>query len=333
MTSPVEFDILTEHLRQKSIISNNQFLITNFTGSHQEKDISEGSNCQGFGRIHHFKFDKGKDWNQDPLPHQIAAWKLGRKFENKGRVQVFQFAACNCRCWYCYVDNNLLNASTAHAAFKTADELLDLYLQEKERPYIIDLSGGQPDIVPEWPICMMKALIKKELQDQCFLWLDDNLTTYNVWKYLKKPDFHLMHEYKNFGRVGCFKGYSPESFHENTNAPLEIFQRQIDIMSKWVNFGLDMYGYITLTTSNLNGVQPAIRKFMDTIQEKIHSNFLLRIVPLRIYPYGPTQDRMDKSRQNAIFNQYEVLKIWNEELANRYSKKERESPIYLIKID
>jgi len=220
----IDIDSIAASLRSKSIIGNNKFLISRFTNSTQEKDLSEGSNCQGFGRIHHFKFNKGKDWINDPLPHQVAAWKLGRSFYPEERVQVFQNAACNCRCWYCFVDYKLLSASKSNSDFKTADDLLDLYLQENKRPYIIDLSGGQPDIIPEWPVRMMEALIKRNLDDHCYLWLDDNLTTYNAWRYLTVKDFEVMRNFKNFGRVGCFKGFSPKSFHENTGAHPDIFK-------------------------------------------------------------------------------------------------------------
>jgi len=328
-----DIDKITANLRLKSIINNNQFLIANFSGSEQEKDFSEGSNCQGFGRIHHFKFDRGNKWAYDPLPHHVAASKLGLELKNEERVQVFQNAACNLKCWYCYVDYKLLSCPRLNAAFKTADELFDLYMQENERPYIIDLSGGQPDIIPEWPIRMMEAIIKRGMQHQCYLWIDDNLTSYNAWKYLLQSDFDLMRSYNNFGRVGCFKGFSPESFHENTGATSEIFKRQIDIMSKWVSLGLDMYGYIILTSSNLKGINPALNKFMDDIQDKIHPSFLLRIVPLEIFKFGPTRKRMKKWMQDALTNQYEILSIWNEELASRYSNTERKRPIYSIVIN
>ncbi|MES1181707.1 MAG: hypothetical protein ABUL44_02835, partial [Flavobacterium sp.] len=47
----------SQHLRSKAIDrENKKILITNFSGSDQEKDLSEPSNCNGFGRIRHFKF-------------------------------------------------------------------------------------------------------------------------------------------------------------------------------------------------------------------------------------------------------------------------------------
>jgi uncharacterized Fe-S cluster-containing radical SAM superfamily protein len=328
-----DIDAYAMKLRSKSIIGNNRFLITNYEGSNQEKDISDGSNCYGFGRIHHFRYNKGDDWVPDPLPHRVAAWKLGLPVKDTERVQVFQIAACNCRCWYCYVDYELLSASKKRAEYKSTDDLLDLFLQEKDCPNIIDLSGGEPDIVPEWSVRMMESLIRRNLHDKYYLWLDDNLTSYFAWDYLKDSDFELMRNYKNFGRVGCFKGFSPESFHENTQTQPEILKRQIDIMSKWVNLGLDMYGYITLTTSNLVGMRNSLKEFMDAIQKNIHPSFLLRIIPLKIISFTPNKNKMTEWKQRSLVNQFEVLSVWKDELQDRYSKTERDCPIYLIKLD
>jgi len=327
-------DLLAEELRKKSIIGVDKFLITNFRGSLQEKDFTKKPNCSNFGRIHHFKYDCGKDWVNNPLPEEVAAWKLGLPIEGLEKVQIFQNAACNWRCWYCYVDYDCLLASNDRAEFKTADDLIDLFLKEKDRPLTIDMSGGQPDIIPEWPIRMMEALIKRNLEKEYFLWLDDNLSLDFAWKYLTKSDFLLMKTYRNFGRIGCFKGFSPASFHENTNAPSELFKQQINIMSKWVKLGLDMYGYITLTSSKIEGVKTEIRSFMDAVQKEIHPNFLLRIVPLKIgIDFSPTKTRMTASHKKAYENQFEVLSIWKDELQTRYSKNELEQKIYLNKLE
>ncbi len=177
-TGLIDTDDYAKRLRSKSIIGNSSFLITNFKGSLQEQDISEGYNCQGFGRVHHFRDQKNPNWIPNPLPQQIAAWKLDFPVNELERAQVFQNASCNWRCWYCYVDFPLLGASRRFSNFKTADELLDLFLAERNRPKLIDLSGGQPDIIPEWPIRMMEALRKRGLQDEYFLWMDDNLSVY-----------------------------------------------------------------------------------------------------------------------------------------------------------
>jgi uncharacterized Fe-S cluster-containing radical SAM superfamily protein len=319
-------------LRGRSILGTDRFLVTKFPGSLQEKDITDGPNCEGYGRVHHFPYDRGPNWVVDPLPQQVAAWRLGEIAPEIGRAQVFQNASCNWRCWYCFVDFGLLSAVNKWADFKSADELLDLFLKEPDRPRIIDLSGGQPDIIPEWPIRMMEAIQRRNLEDEYFLWMDDNLSVYFAWDYLTPSDFKLMKSFRNFGRVGCFKGFSPSSFTENTNASPDLFERQIDIMSRWVKMGLDMYGYITLTASNLGGMHEALRLFMDSIQKKVCHYFPLRTVPLQVRQFTPTRTRMKEREERAMKNQFEILGAWSDELNARYSKRERNLPIYNVSL-
>jgi len=221
-------------------------------------------------------------------------------------------------------------ASRKHSEFKTADELLLLFLAEPKRPKLIDLSGGQPDIIPEWPVRMMEALKRKNLDDQYFLWVDDNLSVYFPWEFLSDNDFTLMRTYKNFARVGCFKGFSGESFQENTRARPELLTRQIDIISRWVKLGVDTYGYITLTTSSLNGMRGSLRAFMNSVQNKVGHFFLLRTIPLEILKFTPTTARMRDAERKAMENQYSVLAAWMDEIDDRFSSKERNLPIYCV---
>ena len=321
------------NLRARSFSKDGKFLITNFGDSLQEKDITEGSNCKGYGRVHHFKYSRDTNWTPNPLPQEVAAWKLGIRSESMMRAQVFQNAACDFRCWYCFVDFELLSALSGRSSFMSAEELLDLFMMEKDPACVIDLSGGQPDLIPEWPVRMMEALTRRKLQDKFFLWLDDNLSVYYAWEFLQNSDFQTMKEFRNFGRVGCFKGFSAESFHENTMARPELLKRQVDIMSRWVRTGLDMYGYITLTTSSLDGMRGKLRVFMDGIQSDISHSFLLRTVPLEIFAFSTTVTRMNPSHEKALKNQYEVLSAWKDELDLRYSRTERGRPIYSVSID
>ncbi len=76
---------------------------------------------------------------------------------------MFQNAACNWRCWYCFVPFDLLGA--AKGIWVTPRELVERYASVDPRPPMIDLTGGQPDLTPEWVPWMMKALIDARLQE------------------------------------------------------------------------------------------------------------------------------------------------------------------------
>src|SRR5215208_1671480 len=130
-------------------LDGHRLLITNFRGTEQEQDLSEPANCGGFGRIRHFRRATSVGWPPNPLPIEPACRALGKPAVETLRAQVYQNAACNWRCWYCYVPFELLSASPKYSAWLTPAQLLDLYLAQSDPPLVIDLTGGQPDLVPE----------------------------------------------------------------------------------------------------------------------------------------------------------------------------------------
>src|SRR5437667_10357577 len=144
--------------------------------------------------------------------------------------------------------------------------------------------------------------------------MDDNRSVYYPCEFLNDTELDLMKNYRNFGRVGCFKGFSGDSFRENTRARPEMLSRQVDIMSRWVKLGVDTYGYITLTTSSLNGMRSSLRAFMTSVQKKVGHFFLLRTDPLEILKFTPTTVRMRDAEKQAMENQYSVLAAWMDEI-------------------
>jgi hypothetical protein len=45
------------------------------------------------------------------------------------------------------------------------------------------------------------------------------------------------------GRVACFKGFDEASFTFNTKAAPELFDRQFDLMERYLHTGIDLYAY------------------------------------------------------------------------------------------
>lgn len=134
ITLPNQIDTgkFSGHLRTKAIdLEQKKILITNFQGSKQEEDLTEPPNCNGFGRIRHFKLDAGSGWIPNPLPILPAAKALSLKATSGIRAQVFQNSVCNWRCWYCFVDFRLLSGDQQHASFLSCDQMVDLYLHQQ----------------------------------------------------------------------------------------------------------------------------------------------------------------------------------------------------------
>lgn len=324
---------VSTHLRDKAIdIDRKAILITNFSGSEQEKDLTEPANCNGFGRVRHFKLDAGKDWIKNPLPILPAAKALNVKPESQIRAQVFQNSACNWRCWYCFVDFKLLNADSKHASFLTCNEMIDLYLKEENPAPMIDLTGGQPDITPEWIPWMMQTLKERGLDEKIYLWSDDNLSNDYLWKYLSNEQIDLMSSYKMYSRVCCFKGVDERSFSLNTKAEPSLFSNQFELCKRLLQINLDLYCYITITANTDTNFEMAVPKFLDSVQA-IDEMLPLRIVPLRIFDsFTPIANRMNNGLKDMLQGQYAAMKVWQRELAKRFSIEQLNRPITEIKL-
>lgn len=314
-------------LRRKGIdIERKAISITNFIGSKQEKDFTEPTNCNGFGRVRHFKLTTSSNWPDNPLPILPAAKALGLQPNSMIRAQVFQNSVCNWRCWYCFVDFSLLKGDEKHSSFLTGDELIEMYLKEPNPPAMIDLSGGQPDLTPEWVPWMMEGLMKKNLQDKVYLWSDDNLSNDYLWKYLSKEQIDMMLNYRLYSRVSCFKGIDERSFSLNTKAEPDLFVNQFDLCEKLIKTGFDLYGYITLTAETSTDFNSAVPRFLDLLQQK-HELFPLRVIPLEVKMYNPLEPRMTSTFKDMMAGQYLAMQVWDSELKKRFTPEQLILPI------
>lgn len=175
---------------------------------------------------------------------------------------------------------------------------------------------------------MADELHRRGKSNSVFLWSDDNLSNDYLWKYLTTLEIERLASYKNYARVGCFKGYDEHSFSFNTRAEPALFLRQFDLMSRLVRAGFDVYGYATFTSDDRSSISSKIRRFVDLIQESISRTFPLRIVPLRIRPYSPMKPRMSSAHDEAMKIQQEVIDAFTEEISRRFSEAERKRPIF-----
>lgn len=301
-------------------VSKKEILITNFKDTEQSKDLTLPYNCEGFGRVHHFKRNSTNGFPPNSLPIDPAQYALNLPFSDIIKVQVFQNAACSWRCWYCFVDYKLLAANRKYSQYLSVSELLDLYQKENNQYPIIDLSGGQPDLVPEWSLWMADEISKRGLKDKIYLWTDDNLSNDYLWKYLSKNEIKRLANYRNYGRVGCFKGFDEESFSFNTTANPNYYNFQFATMKRLIESGIDVYGYITLTAPNDTDIEIKIINFLDKVQQQIHPLFPLRIIPLQIFEFTPTKLRTSIVHKNSIEIQNIAVSIWNNEIQKRFSK-------------
>jgi uncharacterized Fe-S cluster-containing radical SAM superfamily protein len=322
MTSPALIDTATQADRMRARIirpTTREILVARIAGSDQEPDLTVPPNADGLGRVRHFRRETADGWPDNPLPIDPAAKSLGLLAADIMRAQVFQNAACAWRCWYCYVPFELLGGHERSAAWTTPEALVDLLAREPNHPRILDLSGGSPDLTPEWILWTMDALEKAGLSDSIYLWSDDNLSTDFLFSKLDAHQRARLADYRHYGRVCCFKGFDAASFVFNTGARPEGFAQQFELFARYLSLGIDLYGYVTLTGPALDTVESGIPTFIDRLQE-ISVTLPLRIIPLQIASFGPMLTRsMATERGPALAVQEAAIAIWQRTLVERFS--------------
>jgi uncharacterized Fe-S cluster-containing radical SAM superfamily protein len=333
LSSLIDTDDFSARLRSRAIdVPARRLLITDFRNTEQEEDLTLPPNCGGYGRIRHFRRATSPGWPENPLPIDPAQRALGVVGAALGiRAQVFQNAACNWRCWYCYVPFELLSASSTKSAWLSADELIDRFLAEPDRASMIDLTGGQPDLVPEWIPWTMEALQNRGIDQTVYLWSDDNLSNDYHTRFLSEAVREKIASYPLYGRVCCFKGFDSESFSFNTQAAPELFDRQFALFRQLLAEGIDLYAYATFTAVNAKGIADSMARFVDRLQE-IDENLPLRTVPLEIQEYTPLLDRMKDAHHAAMKTQWAACDAWQREVQARFRTSERTLPICEVKL-
>jgi uncharacterized Fe-S cluster-containing radical SAM superfamily protein len=324
-------DVYSAVLRDRGIdLGQRRILMSVLAGSGQEPDLSEPVVCDGLGRIRHFRQETSVGWPPNPLPTVPAAAHLsGDPAISVLRALVYQNSICNWRCWYCYVPFAMLAGNASRSRWASAMQLVQLYLQlpERVRPQVIDLSGGQPDLVPEWTVWMLDALAEADLNSSVYLWGDDNLSNDYLFRHLSDTEIARVADAPNYGRVCCLKGFDPVSFSFNTAAPSLHFERQFNLLHRLAGTGIDLYCYATFTTPVLpQNPQRIMSKFVDRLQA-IDSNLPLRLLPLEISVFGPVEPRLTDKRRAALRHQETMVAAWQAELDDRFTEKDLAQPI------
>jgi len=323
MAIHINTEAWSARFRELSVdLNSKRLLITNFHATEQEQDLTEPPNCSGFGRIRHFRREPSPGWPSNPLPIDPACKALNLPYTDILRAQVFQNAVCNWRCWYCFVPFSMLSANRKYSDWLSPTQLIDLYLQQADAPMVVDLTGGQPDLVPEWVPWMMTELRTRGMEQKVYLWSDDNLSNDYFWQFLSDRDCELIGSYANYGRVCCFKGFNTESFAFNTKAEPLLFNQQFDLMDRLLTVGIDLYAYVTFTTPSPKSIAEDMPRFVDHLQT-LDENLPLRTVPLEIQVFSPVKKRLDDTMREALKNQYTAVDAWQKELESRYSAEQR----------
>lgn len=308
----IDTDAIAARMRARIVRpGSREILVSRVSGSAQEDDLTSPVNCGGIGRVRHFRRETAEGWPENFLPIDPAAAALGIPPTGMLEAQVFQNAACAWRCWYCFVPFELLGGDERRSEWVTADEMVRRYAALENRPLVLDLSGGSPDLTPEWIPWTIEALDRAGIADRTFLWSDDNLSTDLMFDVLDEGQRRLMAGAR-YGRVCCFKGFDAESFAFNTGAAPTDYDKQFERFSRYLDVGLDLYAYVTFTGPVLESVEEKVERFHGRLAA-LGPDLPLRTVPLRIEAFGPVvtrNARRDLAVPLAV--QEAAIRVWQQ---------------------
>lgn len=194
------------------------------------------------------------------------------------RTATVQLLGCSWRCWYCYVDATNLAKSSPHAReigiAELCDEILSLPLD------IIDLSGGQPDLVPEWVSITHDRLSRLGDGSSVHLRSEDNLSNDCLWRFLGDKEARRLATSDRYTRVGCFKGFDEESY-VNVVGKAGSLDDQFACAERLFETGFDPFYYATFSPGTVDRIEMRVRAFFERLQ-RISEWLPLRIVPLSL---------------------------------------------------
>lgn len=316
MTALIDTSAMVRRMRDRIIRpAERRILVSRLDDSAQSADLTVPTNCDGLGRVRHFRRETSAGWPENFLPVAPAERALGLPRTDVMRAQVFQNAACAWRCWYCYVPFELLGGDERRARWVDPDKLVSMYLSLEDRPLVLDLSGGSPDLTPEWVCWTMEGLDRAGAADSTYLWSDDNLSSDYVFDVLGERDRRLMTEWPRYGRVCCFKGFDPASFAFNTGAHPSAFDAQFERFARYLDLGLDLYAYVTLTGPERDGVDEAVESFVARLRS-LSPDLPSRTVPLEVQAFGPMLARMaGRDVATPLAVQAEAIRAWTAAVA------------------
>jgi uncharacterized Fe-S cluster-containing radical SAM superfamily protein len=184
-----------------------------------------------------------------------------------------------------------------------------MYLKLPERSPVLDLSGGSPDLAPEWIVWTLDAIEACRASKSTFVWSDDNLSSDALLRPENAALLRATAEYPGYGRACCLKGYSPASFAFNTGANPAGFEEQIRILTAYASSGLNIYVYLPLVGPDEADAAEHLRHLLDRLGD-IRSDLLSRTVPLHIAAYSTVTPRLDDRRAAALKRQWDLLEVW-----------------------
>lgn len=308
----------------------NEYLLANFTGTAQQKDIEARTPVvQDFFRvkINVKAFDenemqkKGKPavdfsdtrqvmralaeefdmpfWAYSKMPGSGLVREDGVSLQDYNRVFVYQLKACNLYCPWCYVDDENKNGLQGNGRFFSVPEITDIFNREREKQplHMLRLSGGEPTLAIEQWLEILRELKRRKMENEVYVQGETNLTTGSFIEHLKTTGqierdlLEKVGEFRNFGVLCSFKGTDAESFRQATGTTGEYAFLEEE---RWKTFGMLVKAGIDAYPFIYDANPETLEQFIDNGIARFGEGFGLKTWVVGLKLYGPEKQRLEK---------------------------------------
>jgi uncharacterized Fe-S cluster-containing radical SAM superfamily protein len=268
---------IRDHIYEKS---SESIFVIEFSSTAQSSDSYHRSSVHPCIRIREFSsfamHAQPASYHGRSPRYNCLLKKNSLSTESPWKTATIQLLGCAWRCWYCYVDPVNLKHTSPHARkIRIADLCIEACSVSEG---ILDLSGGQPDLVPEWPLYFNKQIMAIQGASRLHIRSEDNLCNDFLWRFLSAKEVGELARSPLYTRIGCFKGFDSESFGDVVGNGFK-FDDQLTCAARLIRDGFDPFYYATFSPSSAERLEARIRIFFEQLLG-ISDSLPLRVIPL-----------------------------------------------------
>lgn len=279
-------------------------------------------------------YDPGFDMKKHVLsdsPTSIA-WRMGKDWRDYTRHAIVQIGVCNFRCFYCYVDYDFLTGKNVMnvRAQDIVDQFLDLRqkaLAEGSNLNVLRISGGEPMLVPDLTIEVLRIIKKMGLDDQIGIKTETNLSPLatdeeGTCVAEKWADLKELSSFKNFIMHPTFHGIDKESLGRVSGAKWDSYDIMISGLQKLIDLKIEFFPSFG---SNVYDMEDVVN-FFD-LCKSVHPNLPGRIAVREFnVNYDAPLVREHGAREIKLVDPIPVMEKWDSLLRKEYGVGYGETP-------
>ncbi|MGO9122194.1 MAG: radical SAM protein [Desulfomonilaceae bacterium] len=291
------------------------------------------------------KPERSRKVNVDPRHHfdpfsdslldygSIIGDRLNKPWQDCNRLVSVHVPSCPNRCWHCYLPKELFTNSTGANGrweFCTGEKIVDRFIQQRDadgqhgrQSNVLRVTGGEPFLLPDLLLDCLRAIEKKGLTKEVFLWTETNLLPFignDDKAFMDKPEkqqiLDSLGKYTNFAVHPCFHGLNQTEFNEITGTNYSVtLDQQLKGIQRLLKANIRIYPTFGSNVCNPSNIRELFEKMIE-----VDPDLPLRLALVKYdTDYEPIRQRINaQSTPPRLYSHYTALRIWNQLLLQYY---------------